>query len=291
MKVNLFVVGAMKAGTTSFIELLSQHKQLYVSPVKEPNFFINSLPETLYKPSRFFDLEKYLSKDFPEPLHIAKIQNIEQYKKIFSRGANYLYKIDASTAYLHAKESATLIHSYQPEAKIIILQRDPLKRAYSHYKMNLGKGRTLDSFENVMLENIRQYYQGTLPWFSYLGMSFYQKAIQRYKKLFKDVLVIRLEELIANEGKTLAEVAVFLEIEDFPKSQLTKKNISRELRFQKIFYFLNKLGLKDYFSKYLSRSFRHRLFRWVSKDSHKEIPLSEKTMIELNAIFAKENAT
>lgn len=288
-KVNLFVVGAMKAGTTSFVDLLSHHPRLYVSPVKEPHFFVDTLPKELYEPSRFFHLDRYLNESFPEPLHITKIENEAQYKKIYSRADNCEYKIDASTAYLHAEESTALIHRYQPEAKIIIILRDPLKRAYSHYKMNLGKGRIKHSFEKIILKDIERYHQGTLAWYSYLGMSLYQKAIERYKKMFNHVLVIRFEDLISNQAKVLADVALFLNIEAFYEEELSAKNTAKELRFQKLFYILKKLGLNDYFSKYVNRNFRQRLFRWVSKDPSKKIPLSHKTSQELEAIFTKEN--
>ena len=138
-KVNLFVVGAMKAGTTSFMERLAGHPDVYVSPVKEPHYFINELPENLYEPSRFFDLDHYLMKDFPEPLHICKVERLEQYERIFSLAETQNYRAEGSTAYLHAPESAGLIHAYNPEAKLLLLVRDPLKRAYSHYQMDLGK--------------------------------------------------------------------------------------------------------------------------------------------------------
>jgi len=95
--------------------------------------------------------------------------------------------------------------------------------------------------------------------------------------------------LISNQAKVLADVALFLNIEAFYEEELSAKNTAKELRFQKLFYILKKLGLNDYFSKYVNRNFRQRLFRWVSKDPSKKIPLSHKTSQELEAIFTKEN--
>ena len=83
-KTNLFVVGAMKAGTTSFIDLLSQHPEIYAPPVKEPHYFVDQLPLSLYDPGRFFNLNDYLEKEFPKPLHITKIETSGQYKKIYA---------------------------------------------------------------------------------------------------------------------------------------------------------------------------------------------------------------
>lgn len=158
-KANLFIVGAMKAGTTSFMELLSNHSQVYASPLKEPHYFIKSLPDNLYEPSLFFSLEGYFSENFPEPLHIAKVETAGQYQQLFSLAEEQKYRVEGSTTYLNAEESAGLIHAYNPDAKIIILLRDPLERAFSHYKMNLGKGREKRSFETVLLLEVDLYNQ------------------------------------------------------------------------------------------------------------------------------------
>ena len=97
-KTNLFVVGAMKAGTTSFIDLLSQHPEIYAPPVKEPHYFVDQLPLSLYDPGRFFNLNDYLEKEFPKPLHITKIETSGQYKKIYAHCGTETYQLDASTA-------------------------------------------------------------------------------------------------------------------------------------------------------------------------------------------------
>jgi len=288
-KANLFVVGAMKAGTTSFLELLSKHEQVYAPPLKEPHYFIDSLPTNLYEPSRFFSLESYLAEDFPDPLHIAKIETAEQYQQIFSLSKDEDYLVDGSTAYLNAEESAQLIHAYNPNAKIIILVRDPLKRAFSHYKMNLGKGRDKESFETVILEEIELYNKQELPWHGYLGMSFYNQASLRFSKLFDQVLVIKFENFTANAADTMKKVERFLDIEPFSDMSVTHKNESKTLRFQKLFYFLKQLGLKDYFSKIFSSKFRQWLFVKVSKKGKMKLKLTQDTAAKLEVIFNKES--
>src|SRR5436853_5081581 len=106
-KANLFIVGAMKAGTTSFSNTIAQHPDIYFSPIKEPNFFVNEIPKKIYTPSKYFSLEKYFEKEFPKPLHIAHLQDIFQYDRLFSVSqSSYKYFADGSTSYLHAHESA-----------------------------------------------------------------------------------------------------------------------------------------------------------------------------------------
>ena len=288
-KVNLFIVGAMKAGTTSFVELLSQHEEIYVSPVKEPHYFVNSLPKNLYEPSRFFSLDSYLKNTFPEPLHITKVKTEAQYKKIFSVAKVESYLADASTAYLHAEEAAELIYNYNPNAKIIILLRDPIKRAFSHYKMNLGKGRESRTFEAAMQTDIELFSNNNLQWYSYLGMSFYDKAIERYKSRFEHVQLIHFEDLMNIPDDTFAALDSFLKISPFIVLENRTKNESKTLRFQKVFYMLKQLGLNDYFSKIFSSTFKQWLFKAATTNENQEMELSKETKTILEELFRKES--
>ena len=292
IKANLFVVGAMKAGTTFFTEILSQHPQVYMSPIKEPHYFIDSLPENLYEPSRFFSIENYFAKDYPGPLHIAKVEKLDYYQKLFSMASEaHLYRAEASTAYLHAPESAGLIHEYNPNAKIIILLREPLKRAFSHYNMDKGLGRVKKEFDTLITEEIVKYNNASLPWNSYLGMSFYMKPIKKYRSLFENVLVVNFEELTKNKKETLKIISGFLNINEFSNTEVERTNETKRLRFQKMFYVLKQLGLKDYFSRIFSQNFRQRLFRMVSSDSKSELHISEQTQSALKTIFNNESGS
>ena len=289
-KANLFLVGAMKAGTTTISAMFGEHPAIYAPPIKEPHYFIDDLPKELYKPSRFFSEEGYFENDFPEPLHIAKLAALSSYERIFSLATNEKHRLDASTAYLHAPETAKMIHEYNPDARIVILTRDPLKRAFSHYKMDLGLGRTTKSFEEIMKAQIDQYKSGTLPWHSYLGMSFYEEAITRYRNYFDQVLVINFEMYLKEGETTLEKISSFLTIEPFSTFEVAQRNETKKVRFQKLFYILTKLGLKDYFSKFFGARFRQRIFGIISTNKKQSMNLSETTLRELKDIFSKESA-
>lgn len=290
-KANLFVVGAMKAGTTSFMELLSQHPQIYVSPIKEPNYFVDEMPRRLYNPSRFFDLKTYFDKQFPNPMHIANLDQEEDYAKLFSLAKDELYLAEGSTAYLHAAETPARIAAYNPKARIVILTRDPLKRAYSHYKLDRSKGRTPKGFQALLQAEIKDYEAGKLDPFGYLGMSFYDRAIARYRALFDQVFVMPMESLAADQSQAMSDLAAWLEITPFEKRQEeVKRNAGKTLRFQKLFYILNRLGLKDFFSKWVGTQTRQRLFHALSKKKESGIQLSESLQTQLTEIFQKESA-
>ncbi|MAP55561.1 sulfotransferase [Altibacter sp.] len=288
-KANLFIVGAMKAGTTSFIETLSTHPEIYVSPVKEPHYFVKELPRELYQDSRFFDLDKYLDHQFPEPLHITKIKTEAQYARLFSLAQKETYKAEASTAYLHAPEAARLIHAYNAEARIIMILRDPLKRAFSHYKMNLSLGKEKRTFEKAMQNDLEKYDNDTLHWHSYLGMSCYDHAVKRFEKYFSHIHIIRFEDLMKHPESVFSALENFLGIAPFTRIATEHKNESKALRFQKLFYVLKQFGLKDYFSKIFSATFRQWLFRKVTKNKKQEMVLTETTTLRLVEVFKKES--
>ncbi len=288
-KANLFLVGAMKAGTTALVDFLDQLEEVYVPPIKEPHYFVDELPKTLYEPSRFFSLEDYFDNEFPNPLHITKIETANQYEKAYSLAGGETYLLDASTAYLHCKETPQLIKEYAPDAKILMILRDPLKRAFSHYGMNVGKGRTLKSFEEVLKDDIENYENGTLQWHSYLGMSLYTESIERYKGLFDEVCVLNFEALIGNDEKEIEKLLRFLSIDKKNSLHFGSKNQARTGKFPKLFYFLKKIGLKDFFSKLFGSKTKQWIFRKVSSAKKPDMELSEPLRHKAQEIFNKES--
>lgn len=211
-KANLFIVGAMKAGTTSFIDLLSKHSAIFVSPIKEPHYFVDPLPKQFLDTSKFFSLENYFKNQYPVLRHSVQVSKEEHYQQLFSHATAEQYRAEASTSYLHAPEAASRIYNYNPKAKIIILTRNPLKRAFSHYNMDLGVVRERKSFAAVMARDLNLYKKGTLPWYSYLNMSCYNEPIRHYHNIFESVLVLSLEDLVANTEREMGKVANFLDI-------------------------------------------------------------------------------
>ncbi len=290
-RVNLFVVGAMRAGTTFFMQLLSRHSDIYVSPVKEPHYFVDNLPTSLFESLPFLNIDRYFEKEFPKPLHRAQIKKAEDYAKLFSLGQNSMYRVEGSISYLHAPEAALNICQYNPDAKIIILLRDPLERAFSHYKMDLGLLRENRSFESLLKEQITDYRKGSLDWSSVLGMSFYDKPIKRFSDRFGDnVLCLSAEALFRDTAKTLSKVSGFLGTVKFDAIELEPVNSSKRIKFRKLFYALNKLGLKRFFSFVLPSGLKQKWFNSISTRSDKDMQLSEKTLEQLQKIFGEESS-
>ncbi len=114
-KPNFFIVGAAKSGTTSMWWYLKQHRQVFM-----PNDELNKEPA-------FFSDKSSMS--------------LEEYLKLFE-AAEEQHKVigEVSTAYLVDPKSARRIKEFNPEAKILILLRNPVDRAYALYNWMVQEG-------------------------------------------------------------------------------------------------------------------------------------------------------
>lgn len=289
-KANLFVVGAMRAGTTSFMEILSQHAEVYVSPIKEPHYFTDDLPEALYEKRPLFSLERYFKNEFPRPLHRAIIKKEADYERLFSLTKDEKFLAEGSVSYLHAPGTPKSIHAYNPNAKIIIITRDPLERLFSHYKMDVALLRQHSQMEALLSDQVKKYREGELEWDSHLAMSFYNERILEFKNYFKEnVLVLSFESLVDSSPIVLETVTDFLEIAPFSEVEFPKKNETKKVRYRSSLSILKKMGLWQLLANILPNSFKNRAKKKIYTTPSKEMGLSDELYKELMAIFHKES--
>jgi hypothetical protein len=128
---NFLMAGFEKCGTTSIYNYLEQHPQIYMSPVKEPNF--------LERDWDSFTGEKR-----------KRIDTLEKYAELFADVNNSHLAIGEGSPNLlfHYQTSIPRIQQYVPNAKVFAILRDPVTRAYSDYLMQIrdeyqGNNRTL----------------------------------------------------------------------------------------------------------------------------------------------------
>lgn len=206
-KPNFFVIGAGRSGTTSLYNYLKQHPDVFMSPIKETNFFVY---EGKAARSRFMgELEK---KDhFP-------VVTIEDYLALF-RGASGKRAIgEASPLYLHSPQAVKRIKQFAPEAKLIAVLRHPVERAYSSYYMHVRERREPRAFE----EAIRQEQEGgenlslMLPQSRYLRFGLYSQYLSPYFEVFgRTHLAVHLfDDLKADPQGLMRKLFRFLNVAD-----------------------------------------------------------------------------
>lgn len=262
---NLFVIAPMRSGSTSMFHYLAEHPEICASPIKEPNYFINALPDSYFDSPKGFSLKEYLSDDPIKPLHISRLTRPDQYDRIRSHCVDGTYFMEASTSYWLRPEAVEKIYQFDPESKIILLVRDPYKRCYSHYSMEKGLGREVRSFEEAIAQEIDSYDAGRLTTFSYLGLSLYDQTIARYRARFKHVLLIRLEDMIEDSSSYSKQIVDFLSLGGQVPSEFLHLNQTRKVFNSKLYNWLINVGIKDKVRSLLGTSLRRNLYRAISK--------------------------
>ena len=131
---NFLIIGAMKSGTTSLYHYLKQHPQIYMSSIKEPNFFALEGSNLDFNGAEGKEQIQRLIKR-------ESIINIEEYRALFRRAAHETAIGEASPMYLYSPEAPYRIRYYVPEAKLITILRNPVERAYSAFLYMTRDGR------------------------------------------------------------------------------------------------------------------------------------------------------
>ena len=194
---NFFIVGAVKSGTTSLHNYLALHPQIFMSPIKEPHFFSEVQPKKNQKKI------------------VSTISNIKDYLKLFECASSEKMVGESSPSYLSEIGTAEKIKKCIPHAKIIIMLRNPIERAYSHYLMDVYMGNEKLSFIDALNNDMSLPEKGWGISHMYVELGMYFKQVENYLSVFgpSNVLVIIFEDFIKNTNKTLELVRNFLELD------------------------------------------------------------------------------
>ena len=216
---NFFIVGAPKCGTTSIYEYLCQHPEVFMTRWKEPHFWSTDL----YRPGRISE---------------------ERYYELFEEGAGKQRVGEASTEYLYSTAACESIKRVFPDAKIIIMLRNPVDMIHSGHSQRLWHGReNIPVFEEA-LEAEQDRKQGKrLPPYPYpvetlfyRDVGRYARHVDRYLTAFgKDnVHVILFEQLIKAPQDVFAELCAFLGVSQEAQIAFGQHNANKVPRFRKI---------------------------------------------------------
>jgi len=264
MKVNTFIVGAPKAGTTSLYHYLSQHTNVSMSSVKEPNFFSSKEVESLFYNSKCVD-------------------DSDDYHKLFSKEKKQI-RGEASVSYLFYENVPKRIHNYNSEAKIIIMLREPIERAFSHYLMDCRLGFCSEKLEDIIAnpQSFPQYFQ------QYLELGNYYSQLKRYQDIFgkEKLLIIFYDDFKTDTKKVMKSVFSFLQIEQ-QEIDFSIKNpfLSPSSPLISMLYKLNiiRKGVKAFMPKRLLSLIRSNYFSAKSKPM-----LSKATEQQLKAFYKSD---
>jgi len=224
-KVNFMIVGTQKGGTTALDAYLRMHPDVSLSQVKE---------------THFFDTEEYFKTDSVD---------YDIYHNFFDTGSKYKMWGEATPIYMYWQDTPRRIWSYNPNTKIIVLLRNPIGRAYSHWNMERSRNAESLSFWDAIRQE-QERCRVALPLqhrvYSYIDRSLYAEQLRRLWRYFpkSQVLVLHTKALRLFPRDTLEQVCQFLDIpalRTVVPLQIHEGNYSREMNIQE------KLFLQEFF--------------------------------------------
>lgn len=188
---NFFIVGAQKAGTTSLYFYLKKIPGVYMSPLKELFYFA---PHAVQ--SSIADM----------------IKDKKEYLNLFKNARGYIAVGEATPIYLWDPDAPKLIHQTIPHARIIVILRDPVERAYSNYLMK----KKYSGMESSFYDELMRDYKSQEKLFGraqlYVEFGMYYEQVKRYFDIFgrERVKVIIFEEFVQHPEQSVNEVLTFL---------------------------------------------------------------------------------
>jgi len=210
-RVAFIIAGVQKGGTTALFDHLGEMGELSLSREKEVHFFDD---ETI---------------DWARPDYGAYHANFAPFDGR-PRG-------EATPIYLYWPNSLERIAAYNPAIRLIVVLRDPVERAWSHWKMEYARGAEARPFAWCIREGRQRLFDAE-PWgfhreLSYVERGFYGEQVARLLALFprEQLLVLRSDELRTEPAATLAVVRGFLGLPPGPAATAREVHVGRDMDY------------------------------------------------------------
>jgi hypothetical protein len=215
---DFFVAGVPKAGTTALHAALAQHPSLYLSPVKEPKFFLTDgqPPPAQGGPG---DARTYRE-------HIWRRSD---YEALFSAAPAGALRGESTPFYLYSEAAQERIRALVPQARLIVVLRDPIERAHSNWTHLWSAGLDpIDDFVEACAAEDRRIADGWADFWHYLRLGLYGRQLERLYSVFprEQVLVFRYRSLIADPAGLLNVVCGFLGVEQDLLTDVPRENVT-----------------------------------------------------------------
>lgn len=262
---DFYVVGTPKGGTTSLFRYLESHPEVFVPQIKEPHFFACPEVKDTYYKTTFVDNQK-------------------EYLALYGEADQFEVSGDLSTSYLYNENSAQRIFEVRPDAKIVVVLRNPTDRAISHYLMDQNLGYVHAPLSEI-INNPTQYQD---KYHQYISTGLYQQQLKRYYDLFpsEQLHIILSDDLFADPQGTLKSLFQFLGVkEDAPMDTDQKFNQYKAPRFSFIKRLTRSESLVGLANR-LPAGLRNTIKR-LAFNSREEKPTFEAEKQQLRALYTK----
>lgn len=200
---NFIVIGAARSGTTALYQYLRRHPDIFMSNIKEPNFFaFEDCPLDYAGPGAEFVNNSVASWD--------------DYCALFAEAPSGAMVGEASPLYLYAAQAPAGIKRRFPQIKMIAILRNPIEQAYSHYLYARAQMiEPLADFGDALAAQTQRQRDHWQPLFQYSEFPRYAEQLTRYFEHFgrEQLKIFLYEDYLDDPQGVLREMFAFIGVD------------------------------------------------------------------------------
>ena len=215
---DFFIIGPPKAGTTALHAALAQHPELHLSRIKEPKYFLcgDRPPPQDGGPGDAHSYREW-------------VWQRDRYEALFADAPAGTQSGESTPFYLSDLSAQKRIHDEIPDAKLIVILRDPVDRAYSNWTHLWSDGlEPIGNFLQACAEEDVRINKGWAPFWKYRQLGLYGEQLDHLFQLFprEQVHLFRYKELVDEPHRTLNRICEFLGVTPDVVTEVPRENVS-----------------------------------------------------------------
>jgi hypothetical protein len=266
---NFLIIGAAKAGTTSLHRYLAAHPEVYMSSLKETNYFAYVGPAESGAGVRVTEDQRR----FP-------IRTREEYLSLFRDVTTEKAVGESSPLYLETPTAPSRIRRAIPDARIVVSLRDPADRAVSGYMMRVRSGRQAGGIVEALSD----------PTGHLIQLGYYFNQLKRYYDLFprERIHVCLFDDLKADPNLVLRGIFRFLRVDQDFKPDLSRQHnpggVPKNWLLHRLIW-----GVAE--SAKLRRivpPWVHRTGRFLHERNLRRVPVPPELLVRLRELYAED---
>ena len=259
---QFIIAGAAKCGTTTLVDMLREHHRIFL-PQEYPSGEIH-----------FFDYDENYNR------------GLSYYQSFFKNAKPNQIRGEKTPAYSWLFVPKRM-HKHLPEVKLIWMIRNPIKRAYSHWRMYTWRGVEKYSFEKALSFEERRTQKH--PMYGYVQQGKYINVLNEYLKYYdkSQMLILCFEDFIASPENNLKKITDFIGVDSLENISLSHKLKAKDPKSIFIQYYLRWFC----FNVFRPGRYRKQLFEFMQQFNVSKHPpiMSKVTKSKLEKIFLPFN--
>jgi hypothetical protein len=217
---DFLVIGVPKAGTTALHAALAHHPDLFLSPVKEPKFFLTDGPP----PARGGPGDAQTYRE-----HVWRRKD---YEALFDAAPDGTLRGESTPFYLYDRCAQYRIRREIPAVRMIALLRDPVERAHSNWTHLWSAGlEPIDDFIEACQAEDRRAEAGWAIFWRYVSLGRYGEQLRHLYELFPrdQVLTLRYRRLCREPAWALDRICEFLGVRTGLIDSIPLENVTNHI--------------------------------------------------------------